>query len=158
MDIGDSTHRVKDIYLSGNLSDGTNSKAIADIVKQKYLHKLSILLKTGSSVYGIQVDYVSDSSTSLTMVESDYQNLNADLITVLTDLGCVVTGVPSGSTSPSCIVVTSASYDNSFLYWRSGYGYYITTFTVGNDGAITGATSGSALAGPINITDHVFAL
>lgn len=31
LDIGNSTHKIKDLYLSGNISDGTNSVSVADI-------------------------------------------------------------------------------------------------------------------------------
>lgn len=39
-DIGDSTHRIKDLYLSGNISDGTNSISVANISSKSYAEGL----------------------------------------------------------------------------------------------------------------------
>lgn len=36
IDIGDSTHLWKDLYLSGNISDGTNSVSVADITSSTF--------------------------------------------------------------------------------------------------------------------------
>lgn len=45
IDLGSSAYRWKDIYVSGNLSDGTNSVSVADIATKNYVDNKPNLIK-----------------------------------------------------------------------------------------------------------------
>lgn len=82
-DLGNITHYFRDLYLSGNLSDGTNSITVANIGKKLYKHTIQtdggggadlFIISTRSTVYTLPIDWLS---------------LNTDAIKVLYN-GCSV--------------------------------------------------------------------
>ena len=49
-DIGSSTRRYANIYLSGNVSDGTNSATVAALVKKSHLYSHNVICSNGTLV------------------------------------------------------------------------------------------------------------
>ena len=71
VDLGRSSAKWQDLYLSRNLTDGTNSIKVADIGKKLYQHNIS---STGADFTGASLIIITTSATPLTSV------LNVDLL------------------------------------------------------------------------------
>lgn len=63
VDLGNASYRWKNLYLSGNISDGTNSISIADIGKKLYLHTLALEIPGGNG--DIYCSFLSPTSSEI---------------------------------------------------------------------------------------------
>ena len=107
----------------------------------KYVHHLKLVLKASSNYVTVVFDYINDSATSLSRGFSGVsavQTLDSDHITVLTNIGAVITVAPASATYTD-IAIPSIGQSSTCqgIVWRSGYGFYTVDFTPTSSGGLS---------------------
>lgn len=158
MDIGDSTHGIKDLYIAGkfnknasgyglvlpSMSGETVDKTIATLDdipgSGKYVHHITLAIEKSANTFEVSTfEYINNSSTSLAekyTTQAEITSLDSDHIQMLTDMDCILTEAPGASTvftSPG-VPLTTGSYELRGLKWRSGAGFYALTYTLDSSG------------------------
>jgi hypothetical protein len=165
MDVGTSAVRFKDLYLSGSISDGTNSKTVADIVSGGggggLIQTVSTHHVTSTTISGTAFTQYSGLNTSITPTSSS----NKVLVTVHINMSAVGDSFPAfriyrGGTWIGQSNTVSPGIETTFAHAVPTGGASVTvqmgvaSFTFLDSPSTTSATTYSVYISPMRTTSR----